>query len=71
MHHNSWHKLDAANQNVKYMYLHAIKVSSFQADLGFISFETSFSTTAHSLPYTGVEDGGAAAFMPRFYCRVG
>lgn len=35
-------QMNAANQNVKYTYLHAIKVSSFQAELGFISFETSF-----------------------------
>lgn len=63
--------MNTANLNVKYMYLCAFKVYAFQADLGFISFENILSTTAHSLPYTGVEDGGAAASMPRFYCRVG
>lgn len=34
--------MNGANLNVRYMYLHAIKANSFQADLGFISFETSF-----------------------------
>lgn len=49
--------MNADNLNVKYVHLHAIKVSAFQADWRFIIWNI-LSTTAHSLPYTRVEDEG-------------
>lgn len=61
-----------ANLNVRCMHPRAVESQRFSGGFGVTFIWNILSTAAHSLPYRqGLEDGGAAASMPRFYCRVG
>lgn len=54
------------------MHLRAVESQRFSGGFGVTFIWNILSSAAHSLPYIqGLEDGGAAASMPRFYCRVG